>query len=148
MTLDKRTRAEMLAHCGEIHEDDGVDPRTFFKVDRNEKRQIRKTMQLCRQVAETLDQVLSAETGDDVLSQLRVVDARPAPDTSRLLITLQVDCPDSELDWALIQRRLAHAQGHLRCEVAAAITRRKTPVLVFNVVGPTPLPERTREDRR
>ena len=64
--LDKRTRAQMLAHCGEIHADDGVDPREYFKAGRIHKKEDHKAKQLCRQVAETLDQVLPGETSDDV----------------------------------------------------------------------------------
>ena len=72
MALDKRTREQMLAHCGEIHEDDGIDPREYFKAGRIHKKEDRKAKQLCRQVAETLDQVLSGEIDDDLLRGLRV----------------------------------------------------------------------------
>ncbi len=51
-------------------------------------------MQLCHQVAETLEEVL-AECGDVVLQDLRVLDVEPAPDASRLLVTVAVDAmPD------------------------------------------------------
>lgn len=136
MTLDRRTREQMLAHCGAIHEDDGVDPRQFFKTGRINKKDDRKARQLCRQVAETLDQLLTGEVRDDVLRGLHVVSVVPAPDASRLLVTLQADGEPEELDPSLVESRLAVCRGHLRCEVAAAITRRKTPVLVFSVIGP------------
>ena len=137
MVLDKRTREQMLAHCGEIHDDDGVDPREFFKAGRIRKKEDRKAKQLCRQVAETLDQVLSGETSDDVLRGLRVSDVVPAPDSSRLLVTLQTDCEAVDFDPHLVEQRLAIWKGRLRCEIAAAITRRKTPALAFNVIGPS-----------
>ena len=136
MALDKHTHQQMLEHCGEIHEDDGVDPREFFQPGRIHKQENRKAKQLCRQVAETLDQVLSGETGDEVLRGLRVSGVVPAPDSSRLRVTLSADCEPGAFDRALVEQRLAHYKGRLRCEVAAAITRRKTPTLVFNVLGP------------
>ncbi len=136
MVLDKRAREQMLAHCGEIHADDGVDPRDFFKVGRIFKKEDRKAKQLCRQVAETLDQVLSGETRDDILRGFHVSEVVPAPNSSRLLVTLHADRGVGDFDRKLVEKRLAACSGRLRCEVAAAITRRKTPTLVFNIVGP------------
>ena len=136
MTLDKRSREQMLSHCGEINNDDGIDPREFFKAGHTHKKEDRKAKQLCRQVAETLDQVLSGEMGDEILSGLRVASVVPGPDSSRLLVTLHADCKPEDFDLNQVEERLAHCKGSLRGKVAAAITRRKTPVLVFNVIGP------------
>jgi ribosome-binding factor A len=139
MSLDKRTRKQLLAHCGELHEDDGIDPREFFKSGRpgTGKRESRKAQQLCRQVAETLDQILSGEANDDILRALRVADVMPAPDTSRLLVTLHIDCDPADFDRPLVEERLAAYKGRLRSEVASAITRRKTPTLAFEIIGPS-----------
>jgi len=136
MALDKRTREQMLAHCGEIHEDDGIDPREYFKAGRIHKKEDRKAKQLCRQVAETLDQVLSGEIGDDLLRGLRVSSVMPAPDSTRLLVTLYADCDAGDFNRNDIEQRLAARQGQLRSEIAAAITRKKTPILIFNLLGP------------
>jgi ribosome-binding factor A len=136
MALNDRMRKQLLAHCGEIHDDDGIDPLEFFRAGRVRKTDDRKARQLCRQVAETLDQILSGEISDDVLRGLRVSDVVPAPDSSRLLVTLHVDCRAEEFDRDLIQQRLAAYKGLLRCAVAAAITRRKAPALLFNILGP------------
>ncbi len=136
MAFDKRTREQLLAHCGEIRNDDGIDPREFFKAGRTHKKEDRKAKQLCRQVAETLDQVLAGETSDDVLRTLRVVDVIPAPDSSRLLVTLYADCDPEQFNRNEVEMRLSSCKGKLRCDIAAAITRRKAPALAFNVVGP------------
>jgi len=136
MTLNKRAREQMLAHCGEIHEDDGIDPRDYFKLSRTGRKENTKARQLSRQVAETIDQVLSGETEDDHLASLGVVSVVPAPDSSRLLVTLHADLPPEAFDRALIVQKLARYQRRLRWEVAAAITRRKTPTLAFQVIGP------------
>ena len=134
MTLDKRTRREMLDYCDEIHEDDAIDPRQYFKKTRKAGPQGRKSMQLCRQVAVTLDMVLSGECGDERLQSLHVVSVEPAPDTSRMLVTVESDLPPEEFDHAAILTALAAETSHLRIEVAASINRKKTPSLVFNVI--------------
>jgi ribosome-binding factor A len=98
----------------------------------------RKAAQLCRQVAVTLDEVL-AECGDDVLRGLRVVDVAPFPDASRLLVTVSaVDAgaPGSPGPEAVMEH-LRHACGHLRREVAAAVTRRHAPLLVYRLREPS-----------
>lgn len=136
MVLDKRTREAMLAHCGEIHEDDGVDPREYFRASRSHHKQDRKAKQLCRQVAETLDQVLAGETGDDLLRELRVVEVIPAPDASRLQVTVQQDCEVEQFEPQEITTRLGLVTGFLRTAVTAAITRRKAPALIFIVAPP------------
>jgi ribosome-binding factor A len=129
--------------CAERSEDDGIDPharprglparggrrpRTGTELDR-------KALQLCHQVAETLEEVL-AECGDSVLQGLRVLDVEPAPDASRLLVTV---APEGAADGfarpATVQDHLSRASGHLRSEVAGAITRKRAPVLVYRVAA-------------
>jgi ribosome-binding factor A len=136
MALNKRAREQMRAHCGEIHDDDAVDPREFFGNPRSNRKESRKAKQLCQQVAETLDQVLAGELDDDALRVLRVVSIAPAPDSSRLLVTLYADCAAKDFDQSLLEQRLGERKGRLRCEISAAITRRKAPTLSFNIIGP------------
>jgi ribosome-binding factor A len=106
MTFNKRTRERMLAHCGEIHADDGIDPRDFFRPTRTQIKENRKAQQLCRQVAETLAFVLSGETPDEVIGSLQVLSVVPAPDASRLLVTLRADTRPELFDPELIECRL------------------------------------------
>ena len=136
MSLDKRTREQMLAHCDAIHEDDGVDPREFFKLRSHRDKPDRKAQQLCRQVAETIDQILAGELGDAALGNLRVSGVVPAPDALRLLVTLVAVSDDVPFDQLATEQRLAAVTGLLRTAVAAAITRRKAPNLSFVVIGP------------
>lgn len=140
MSLDKRTREQMLAHCDAIHEDDGVDPREFFKLRSHRDKPDRKAQQLCRQVAETIDQILAGELGDAALSNLRVSGVVPAPDASRLLVSLVAVSDDVPFDQSTTEQRLAAVTGLLRSAVAAAITRRKAPNLSFVVIGPNSAP--------
>ncbi len=145
MTLGTRkpTRRRMNEVCDEIGPDDGVDPRALAKAKMKQHRSLnpspggagRKARQLGRQVAETLDAVLAGDSRDETLSGLRVVSVVPAPDASRLLVTVAPRSP-SRADPAEILAHLGNASGWLRTEVAAAVTRRKAPVLTFRVVLP------------
>lgn len=141
MTLDKRTRASLLAHCGELHEDDAVDPRRFFKKHNKRDKQHHKLRQLCQQVAQTMNLVLSGEFADERLQSLQVVSVEPAPDASQLLVTLCTDMAGDAVEYQTILNQLALITGRLRSEVAVAISRKRTPLLLFRVVGPAPAGE-------
>ena len=78
MSRRKSSRRQLQALCGEVHPDDGVDPRDLFRSPTNRKVTNRKTLQLCSQVADTLNLVLSGECADDVLQSLHVVAVQPA----------------------------------------------------------------------
>src|SRR5262249_40317508 len=90
----------------------------------------RKALQLCGEVARTLNLVF-AECGDDLLRELTVVSVQPAPNSSRLLVTV---CRTTA-DPTEVLGRLQGAHGLLRSEIAAAINRRKTPELTFRVAA-------------
>ncbi len=141
MTLDKRTRDKMLAHCGEINDDDGVDPREYFKTPRSRKKEDRKARQLCAQVFETLSLVLTGEFHDELLHNLEVVSVKPAPDASQLAVVVRADMPETLVDPREVLDRLNGVAGQLRAEVAAAITRKRAPKLVFQVIVATDVSE-------
>ena len=79
--------------------------------------------------------VLSGETGDRRLACLRVASVQPAPDSSRLLVTVLADCPPDEFRREEMEERLHASAGRLRTAVAEAITRRKAPTLAFVLLG-------------
>ncbi|MHB1562186.1 MAG: ribosome-binding factor A [Isosphaeraceae bacterium] len=144
--------------CAEPGEDDGLDPRLEARRSGRGGRSRhhggsapafgpgsstrapavdRKAAQLCRQVAVTLDEVL-AECRDDILRDLHVLEVAPFPDASRLLVTVapvDAGAPDSPGPVDVLDH-LQHAGGHLRREVAAAVTRKRAPLLVYRLVGP------------
>lgn len=135
MTSDERTREPFLALPGEVCAEDlgfltGRKPR--FK-SHNEGR---KAKQLCRQVADTLDLVLG-DCRDERLQALHVVSVAPAPNSSRLLVTVSVDLAGAEFDRQGILELLVQHTGRLRAEVAASINRKRVPTLAFHVVGPS-----------
>jgi ribosome-binding factor A len=129
----KPSRKDMLSVCNEIHPEDGVDPREIARTGRPRKDD-RKARQLCRQIAETLSQVLCGECGDEVLQSLQVVAVDPAPDASQLIVTVQAGFAGEVIDQEVVQARIAAAMGKLRSEVAAAITRKRAPTLIFRVL--------------
>lgn len=135
MKRNETTREELLAHCQNLHADDGRDPREWYAADRLSRRTGRKTQQLCRQVQRTLELALG-ETGDELLGSLHVESVTPAPNAAQLLVTLSADMPRDEFDRTQIDARLARHAGRLRCEVAAAITRKKAPRLLFHILPP------------
>ena len=140
MSTRKPSRRQIRALCAEVHPDDGVDPREAVrKTVRSprpgavERRPGRKTLQLCHQVAETLRDALAGQCDDDVLQGLDVVEVSPGPDASRLLVAVR---PLGPAEPGRILERLDRASGRLRTAVAAAITRRKTPVLAYRLAVP------------
>jgi ribosome-binding factor A len=136
MAHDERQRERLRALCGELQDDDGVDPREFFQPIRKRDKARRKSKQLCRQVEKTLDLVFSGETRDDLLGALRIVSVTSSADSSALLVTVVADVRPDCFDRAEIEARLSKMSGRLRSEVAGAITRKRTPLLVFHVLGP------------
>jgi len=134
MNRNKRQR-DLAQICGQLNEDDGVDPRQYFKSHIQRNKNQYKTRQLCRQVAETLSLVLSGDFSDECLQNLELLSVDPAPDASQLSITVRTYEPCDFAAIAQIQERLAQVNGRLRNEVAAAITRKRVPRLIFQVIS-------------
>lgn len=96
----------------------------------------RKTLQLCGQIRDTLNYVLTGELDDDLMRNLYVENVQPAPDASRLLVSVApLDASDVERTDQILQKLLIHTP-RIRSEVARSIHRRKTPELSFVVVRP------------
>jgi len=132
MARKQPSRKVLRSLCAEVHPDDGVDPKELARQAAGQPRVRRKARQLGRQVAETLEGLLASQ-GDDLLRGLRVVSVTPAPSASRLLVTVAAAPGSEPVDPAQVLERLERASGLLRSEVAAAITRRRAPVLVYRL---------------
>jgi len=113
--------------CADWTADDGIDPRFLPKRSQG-KVSNRKALQLCRQVERTLSVALEG----DMLRDLTVESVVPAPDSSRLLVTLVFHGLET-VATATILAALYQQQARLRAEVATAIHRKKTPELTFHV---------------
>lgn len=142
MHSKKPRRRPMPPLCSELREDDGVDPREFFRAGKSPSKAGRKTLQLCSQVRDALNYLLAGDSGDELLSQFQVADVRPAPDATQLLVIVQpVVQPSAAIEASEVLARLANASGRLRAGVAAAITRKRAPQLLFQIVGLSWRPE-------
>jgi ribosome-binding factor A len=137
MKPKKRAPRRRNTHAAPLF-DDGVPVDPFTSGDTKEGR---KAKQLCRQVAETLDMILSGECHDETLQSLHVLSVVPAPNASRLLVIARADLPEEQFDRDAIMAQLDAQSGRLRAEIAASIHRKRTPLLTFHVIGPTWMPE-------
>jgi ribosome-binding factor A len=132
MKRRKSSHKQILDSCAEMGQDDGVDPRTFFK-DLPAKKTNRKVLQLCREVERTVGWILAYESGDDLLSGLVIESVEPAPDSTRLAVTVLTEAPIDAPARGVILERLQRFKGQLRSEVAKAVCRKRVPDLVFRV---------------
>jgi ribosome-binding factor A len=89
-----------------------------------------KDLQLCRQVFDALSYAL-AELDDPLIDELRLASVVPAPSSARLLVTLIPSRDDIDSDAALASLR--DVSDELREEVAAEVTRKRAPELVFRI---------------
>jgi ribosome-binding factor A len=134
MKSKQPSRKQMMSSCEEIRPDDGMDPRTFFRKS-GRKKTNRKALQMCGEIARTLSQVLAWESGDDLLRSLVVESVEPAPDSTRVLVTLCSTVSVAESEFGQILDRLQRARGRFRTEVATAIHRKRVPEIAFRVLG-------------
>ena len=95
-------------------------------------RAVHKASQLCRQAMQALALAL-ADSSDDLLRELTVISVDPAPDASRLLVTVTPAASSAGVSPGEILARLNTASGWLRREVASAITRKRAPELMFTL---------------
>jgi ribosome-binding factor A len=90
----------------------------------------RKLKQLAREVYRVLSQAL-AELADPRLESAFVIEVRPAPDARRFAVQVSAGAGAIASD---VEAALTVARAHLRGELAAALARKRTPELVFEVV--------------
>lgn len=129
----KSVDSNAVSHNDEYQAEDAELISRFFRRGGSRQFTARKAQQLCRQVRETLNGLLSGECRDELLQSLYVESVAPAPDATQLLVTVQSLDPQSTVSAGEILERLCVATGWLRSEVAAAITRKKAPQLVFQM---------------
>jgi ribosome-binding factor A len=94
---------------------------------------MRKVQQLCKQVERAASATLAGECASDVLVGAAVVSVAPAPDASRLRITVVLAPGRSAEDAALAAAELRRAGPAFRQEAARSIHRKRVPELSFDV---------------
>ena len=142
--LSRRVRELLLAHCGHIGVDDCIDPHDYFRSRRPQSKENKKTLQLCRQVACCLNLVLG-DCDDPIVQLMSVVDVIPAPDSSRVLVTLAVDCQSVDFDRDHALARATRQLPRLRNEIARSIHRKRVPNLTLQL-DCMPIQEEGRSD--
>jgi ribosome-binding factor A len=129
----KRTfHKDLRASCADVGPDDGLDPRTSFR-EGTARPANRKALQLCREVMRTLSYALAWELGDELLSTLLVEAVVPAPNSSRLLVTVYQPPSPEAVPPEQVLACLHQYAGRLRASVAAAVHRRRVPELTFRL---------------
>ncbi len=108
---------------GRVRADLGLDADSFFGGEGEGQARKRKEGQLCRQVHEAVSEALAC-ADSAVLWDVVVLDVRPAPDAGRLAVLVQA--PEG-VDADAVREHLARVESYIRREVAAAITRKRTP---------------------
>ena len=108
----------------------------------------RKTLQLCEQVRQTLEYVLTGELDDDHLRMLYVAKVEPAPDADRLLVTVVPLTKDEKPDPVEVTTRLHLHAPALRSAVASSISRRKVPDLMYRFTETDPAAAEGESPRR
>jgi ribosome-binding factor A len=101
-----------------------------MKSERRGGRRHHKELQLCRQVFDALTYAL-AELADPLIDDLALASVEPTPNAARVLVTLVPTRDDIDPHAALAC--LHDAMDELREEVAAEITRKRAPELVFRI---------------
>jgi ribosome-binding factor A len=96
----------------------------------------RKDLMVCRQVYDALTFAL-AEIDDPLIDDLVLARVLPAPTAMRVLVIL---VPSREIDSDEALERLAEFEVDLREEVAAEVSRRCVPELVFRIGTSSDMP--------
>jgi len=125
--------------CESMGPEDGINSRDLFR-GKSHKKSHHKTHQLCSQVMETINYLLAADLGDSRLQSVFVEEVVPAPDATWLLVTMRQGWSNADFGPSEIQEALNGAAGLIRFEVAAVVTRKKVPELVFQVLPTNGVP--------
>lgn len=136
---DRRTRHARAASLESIYFGRGIERGHSPTAARSDDD--RRARQLCRQVREQLELALG-ELEDPVLDGVYVLDVTSVGNgVLRVEIGL-----DSERPIEAVRERLSAVRGRLRSETAAAISRKRTPMLEL-VLIPTGASRREEEER-
>ncbi len=131
MSIPKRLRERMLEFCGSLSDEDGLNPRDdqSIHINRKQDTSVYRQRRLCRQITETLMLAIS-DAPDPLVANAKVLLVRPRK--ANKSVTVRVAVTD-DVDQRLLQERLKGCEGWLRSEIAAAISRKRVPRLIFEI---------------
>ncbi len=129
----RRTRERGLPPVEDVWPDDGTDPARFFGSTSRSRRADWKTQQLCRQVERAASLTLAELCDCAALASSVVAEVSPAPDASRLRVTVVLAPARTAADVEAAAAVLRERAGLFRREAAQAIHRKRTPEIVFEV---------------
>lgn len=130
---------ELRSLCADLSLEDGLDPKLIARGGslpaggESTAPNRRKTWQLCSQVHDALRLILG-EAADERLQSLEVREVLPAPNDSQLLVLLVPLDPLTEAEREEVTAALEVAAGWLRTEIASAITRKRAPRLMLQLL--------------
>src|SRR5689334_22066772 len=124
MTRPQFRRADARPPCASLHADDGVEARESFRKA-SRRRDAHKDRRLCARVFEILSLVLPPRFHPGRDGEAWVESVAPAPDATRLLVTLRVRAGGPGLD--ATRSRVVALHGILRTEVAQGVRRKRAP---------------------
>lgn len=134
MKNQRRRSSNIHDHCQSLYEDDGVDPRRYFRSKGFDEAG-NKNRRFCGHIAKTLNVIL-ASSGNPVLAGLFVVDVLPAPNLRRLEVVVDATQVEAGLTGETIKIELHGGSHYLRSEVGRAIMRKYVPELFFRLASP------------
>ena len=127
----RSSRKALLPLCGDVHPDDGVDPR-YLTPSGGRPVRTGRTASLCKHVRKILSLVFAGDFDDERFADLEVLSVEPARKGARLVVRVRPRLASSD-DENLLPL-LDSVRPYLRQEVARTIRRRRAPDFLFEVV--------------
>ncbi len=120
--------------CLAFGEEDGVDPK-FLARKAGRKTARYKDLQLGKETSRIVALVLADAVNHPLLSDLQVVSVLPEYCGQHLCVTVGHYGVMPDVTEVEVVAELKRIQGVLRCALAQAINRKRTPMLSFRYVG-------------
>lgn len=129
----RKTREDRLPLVPGVSPDDEADPARYFGSGSRNRRADWKARQLCRQVERSASLTLAELCECEALASSAVARVAPAPDASRLRVSVVLAPGKTPADLDTAAAALREKAGRFREEAARAIHRKRAPEVVFEV---------------
>lgn len=129
----RKARERGFPLAGDVSADDEADPARYFGSGSRNRRADWKARQLCRQVERSAALTLAELFECGALASSAVAGVAPAPDASRLRVSVVLSPGKTPSDLEAAAATLREKAGLFREEAARAIHRKRAPEIVFEV---------------